>query len=70
MNRKDLGADRELIDALTAAVNDLERMKAAMQGVIVAVDDVCVRMIARHDKAAPGPWDDEHPDNRPSDCAD
>ena len=46
------------------ALDDLERMKALMQGVIIALDDVQGRIICRYEDLEPGPWDDEHPENR------
>lgn len=64
MTRKHPITDSEMSDFLKDVLDDLERMKAVMRGVIVTLDDMRCRVIVRHEDLEPGPWDDEHPENK------
>jgi hypothetical protein len=45
------------------ALDDLDRVKTILGGLTVVIDDMRCRVVARHEDRAPGPFDDEHPDN-------
>jgi hypothetical protein len=63
MSRKDDITDTEIADVMNDALDDLDRVKAILGGLTVVIDDMRCRVMARHENQAPGPWDDEHPDN-------
>jgi hypothetical protein len=64
MSRKDDITDTEIVGVMNDALDDLDRVKAILGGLTVVMDDMHCHVIARHEERAPGPCDDEHPDNR------
>ena len=56
-------ADSMFREILQRARDDLDRAKAILGGLTVVLDDMRCRVMAKHGSGAPGPWDDEHPDN-------
>lgn len=67
MSRKQPICDPEIVGTLKRALDDLARATSLMQGVTVALDDVQACITFRHQNPEPGPWDDEHPENRQGD---
>lgn len=63
MSGKNDITDTEIADVMNYALDDLDRVKALLGGLTVVLDDMRCRVMAKHGGGAPGPWDDEHPDN-------
>jgi hypothetical protein len=64
MRGEDDITDTEIADVMNYTLDDLDRVKAILGGLTVVIDDMRCRVVARHQDRAPGPCDDEHPDNR------
>jgi hypothetical protein len=64
MSGKDDITDTEIAGVMHDALDDLDRVKVILGGLTVVMDDMRCRVMARHEDRAPGPCDDEHPDNR------